>query len=85
MHFCKENPFCATFSVITADFRVSKILGFLRYGETANAPKQNSDHSSLGLTIESNFYYHDTITISKSYKFLLNLDNLRMIRTGGYN
>ena len=31
MHYSKEKPSCSTFRVITADFRVSEILGFLRY------------------------------------------------------
>ena len=31
MHYCKENPPCSTFRVITANFQVSKILGFLWY------------------------------------------------------
>ena len=30
MHYSKENPSCSTFMVITANFRVSEILGFLR-------------------------------------------------------
>ena len=31
MHYSKENPSCSTFRVITVNFRVSEILGFLRY------------------------------------------------------
>ena len=31
MHYSKENPFCSTFRVITANFWVSEILGSLRY------------------------------------------------------
>ena len=31
MHYSKEKPFCSTFRVITANFRVSEILGFLWY------------------------------------------------------
>ena len=31
MHYSKEKPSCSTFMVITANFRVSEILGFLRY------------------------------------------------------
>ena len=31
MHYAKETPSCSTFRVITANFRVSKILGLLRY------------------------------------------------------
>ena len=31
MHYSKERPSCSTFRVITANFRLSKILGFLRY------------------------------------------------------
>ena len=31
MHYSKEAPFCSTFRVITINFRVSEILGFLRY------------------------------------------------------
>ena len=30
-HYSKEKPSCSTFGVITANFRVSEILGFLRY------------------------------------------------------
>ena len=30
MHYSKEKPSCLTFRVITANFRVSEILGFLR-------------------------------------------------------
>ena len=30
MHYSKEKPSCSTFRVITANFRVSEILGFLR-------------------------------------------------------
>ena len=30
MHYSKENPSCLTFRAITANFQVSKILGFLR-------------------------------------------------------
>ena len=31
MHYSKEKPSCSTFREITANFRVSKILGFLQY------------------------------------------------------
>ena len=31
MYYSKEKPSCSTFSVITANFRVSEILGFLWY------------------------------------------------------
>ena len=31
IHYSKEKPSCLTFRVITAHFRVSEILGFLRY------------------------------------------------------
>ena len=31
LHYSKEKPSCSTFRVITANFRVSEILGFLRY------------------------------------------------------
>ena len=31
MHYSKENPSCSTFRVITANFWVSEILGFLQY------------------------------------------------------
>ena len=31
MHYSKEYPSCSTFRVITANFRVSEMLGFLRY------------------------------------------------------
>ena len=31
MHYTKETPSCSTFRVITINFRVSEILGFLRY------------------------------------------------------
>ena len=31
MHYSKETPSCSTFKVITINFRVSEILGFLRY------------------------------------------------------
>ena len=34
MHYSKEKPSCSTFRVITANFRVSKILGVLRYLES---------------------------------------------------
>ena len=37
MHYSKEKPSCSTFRVITANFRVSEILGFLRYH--SNDPK----------------------------------------------
>ena len=31
MHYSKETPSCSTFRLITINFRVSEILGFLRY------------------------------------------------------
>ena len=31
MHYSEEKPSCSTFRVITANFQVSEILGFLRY------------------------------------------------------
>ena len=31
MHYSKEKPSCSTFRVITANFRVSEMLEFLRY------------------------------------------------------
>ena len=31
MHYSKQKPSCSTFRAITANFRVSKMLGFLRY------------------------------------------------------
>ena len=31
IHYSKEQSSCSTFRVITANFRVSEILGFLRY------------------------------------------------------
>ena len=30
MHYSKEKPSCSTFRVITANFQMSEILGFLR-------------------------------------------------------
>ena len=31
MHYSKEKPSCSTFRLITANFRVSEILGIVRY------------------------------------------------------
>ena len=36
MHYSKDMPSCSTFRVITINFRVSEILGFLRYWDTWN-------------------------------------------------
>ena len=34
MHYSKETPSCSTFRVITINFRVSEILGFLWYSSS---------------------------------------------------
>ena len=56
MHYSKEKPSCSTFRVITANFRVSEILGF--YGMIANvfllAAFRQAASSWIGKVIPSN-------------------------------
>ena len=41
MHYSKGKQSCSTFRVITANFQVSEILGFLQYAPTENLMKSS--------------------------------------------
>ena len=51
MHYSKEKPSCSTFWMITANFRVSEILGFLRY--TVSIQSASFGHYTLGPLLPS--------------------------------
>ena len=44
MHFSKETPSCLTFRVITINFRVCEILGFLRYSSLFSSAVADLTH-----------------------------------------
>ena len=74
MHYPKETPSCSTFRVIKINFRVSEILGFLRYawfdGFSYHGSRETDFNAIMSIRVLSDRFWFIWTELSANYQML---------------